>query len=115
MWVYGSGRPYTPYLGSYPFPLPDGSSRQLPVYGDLNSARLPEYHRADVSVSYQFYFRNTRARIQLSCYNVYNRKNIRDIQYLTVDTGPGQNDFTITERKVLMLGFLPSLNLSLRF
>ncbi|MFM9983778.1 MAG: carboxypeptidase-like regulatory domain-containing protein [Flavobacteriales bacterium] len=115
MWVYGSGRPYTPYLGSYPFPLPDGSTRQLPVYGNLNSARLPEYHRLDASLSYQFFFRNTRAKIQLSCFNVYNRQNIRDIQYLVKDTGPGQNDFSITERKVLMLGFLPSLNLNLRF
>ena len=115
LFVYGSGRPYTPYLGSYAFNLPDGSTRMLPLYGNLNSARLPAYHRMDLSLSYQFFFRNTRAKIQVSCYNIYNRKNIRDIQYLAESTGSGQNDFVIRERKILMLGILPSINLSLKF
>lgn len=114
-WVYGSGRPFTPLLGTYNFQLPDGEFRKLPVYGNPNSARLPEYHRLDVTAAYHFMLGSTRVNIQASVFNVYNRVNVRDIQYLTARTSSNPNDFSVAKRSLQMLGFLPSLNLKLNF
>ncbi len=115
LWVYGSGKAYTPYLGNYNFELPDGEFRKIPVFGNLNSARLPDYHRLDLAVSYQFVLGNARGKIKLSCFNLYNRKNIRDRQYLVQRTGQTPNDFDVLQRDIQMLGILPSLSIQFKF
>lgn len=115
LWVYGSGRPYTPFLGVYSIDLPDGSTASLPIYGDLNSLRLPAYIRTDVAVSYNFSFRKSRGKIQFSIFNLFDRANIKDIQYLAIKSDDNSSDFDIAERKINMLGFLPSINLQLKF
>lgn len=114
-WVYGSGRPYTPVLGTYDFSLPDGNTRKLPVYGELNSARLPAYHRLDVTAAWHFLLGKAKGSIQFSVFNAYNQKNIGSIQYLTVRNSIDPNDFSVAKRSVNMLGFLPSINLKLKF
>ena len=113
--VYGSGRPYTPLLGTYDFLLPDGSLRTLPVYGNLNSARLPAYHRVDIALAYNFVLGKMKGKLMISAFNIYNRQNVRDIQYLAVRAGNDPYDYKVAERKVNMLGFLPTINLQLRF
>lgn len=115
LWVYGSGRPYTPFLGTYTIDLPDGSSRSLPVYGDLNSLRLPAYIRTDIAMSYNFSFGKSRGKIQFSIFNLFNRANVKDIQYLAIKNDDVSGNFDIAERKINMLGFLPSVNLQLKF
>jgi hypothetical protein len=115
LWVYGSGRPYTPFQGTYSYPLLNGDFRTVPVYGNINSARLPAYHRLDAGVSYNFLFRNIKGNIQFSCFNIYNKKNIRNRQYLVVRNGNEANDYTVAQRDIYMLGILPSLILHLSF
>jgi ferric enterobactin receptor len=111
--VFGSGRPYTPLLGSYEVQLIDGSSRTMPLYGEINSARLPVYHRADISAAWLFEWGKSKGKISANIYNVYNRQNIRDIQYYSIsDSG---NEVIFVERRVRMLGILPGLNLQLTF
>jgi hypothetical protein len=111
--VFGSGRPYTPLLGSYEIQLVDGSSRTMPLYGEINSARLPVYHRADISASWLFTLGKTKGKLSGNIYNIYNRQNIRDIQYYSVsDSG---NEVIFVERRVRMLGILPGVNLQLTF
>jgi ferric enterobactin receptor len=114
-WVFGTGRPYTPFLGTYELPLPDGNSRRIPVYGIYNSARLPAYHRLDAAVARNFQWNKTKGSIQFSAFNCYNQINIRDIQYLTLRNSNLPNDYTIAQRSISMLGFLPSINLKLQF
>lgn len=115
MWVIGSGKAYTPFLGIYDYPLPNGIIRKLPVFGDLNSALLRPYHRMDVSAAYHFNFRMTYGKLQFSVFNVYNHENVRDIQYVAVRTTTANNEYRVVERKVNMLPFLPSINLQLQF
>lgn len=115
LWIYGSGRPYTPLLGFYTYALPNGNSRSMPVFGDLNSARLPEYHRLDINAAYQFMMGKTKLNVVASIYNVYNRQNIRDIQYNILRNGASQDDYTIGTRSLQMIGFLPTLNLQFLF
>lgn len=113
--VYGSGRPYTPLLGTYAINLPDGTETTLPVYGDLNSLRLPAYIRMDVAVSYKFQLGKTKGKIQFSIFNLLNRANVKDIQYLAIVDSNSPAGYRIAERKIYMLGFLPSINLQLKF
>lgn len=115
LWVFGTGKPYTPFLGTYTYDLPNGTSRTLPVFGDLNSGLLESYHRLDINAAYNFSVRKTQAKLQFSVFNVYNRKNVRDIQYIAVRENNNNDDYRVIERKVYMLPFLPSINLQLRF
>ena len=115
LWVYGSGRPYTPFLGVYDIDLPDGTATSLPIYGDLNSVRLPAYIRADLAFSYNFSFRKSRGKVQFSIFNLFDRDNVKDIQYLAIKNDDNTSNFEIAERRINMLGILPSINLQLKF
>ena len=51
-WWYHSGAPYTPVTGATADPEREG--RYIPVYGDINSERMPNYHRLDLRLSRRF-------------------------------------------------------------
>jgi hypothetical protein len=69
----------------------------------------------DITGSYHFVAGSTGITIQASVFNAYNRINLRDIQYLIVRESNDPNDYSIAQRSLRMLGFLPSLNLKLSF
>jgi hypothetical protein len=115
LWVYGSGRPFTRYIGDLNYELPNGQIRKLPYFSDLNSARLPEYHRMDVSVSNHFMVGRSEFTISAAVYNLYNRRNIRDYQYTAIKTPSDEFGYTAGVKSIAMIGILPSLNLSIRF
>ncbi len=111
-WNYGSGFPFTPTQGYYPaintnnnagidFNGMNGSLGYIP--GELNSARLSDYHRLDVNMKYKFFWteKNT-LEVTAGATNAYNRKNIF---YRSRTTG----------KKVNQLPILPSVNISLTF
>lgn len=84
-WVYNSGHPFTQIRGYYDKLNADdiftgGSILQnyLPyiLLGDRNVARLPDYHRLDVTVSKQFDLNFMKLHLDLSVINAYDRKNI---------------------------------------
>ncbi len=71
--VYGTGRWYTPVEEIYAI---ENSFHVL--YGPRNSAKLPDYHRMDLSVTYipsAGKQKKWQSSWNLSIYNVYNRKN----------------------------------------
>ena len=73
VFVYGTGQAYTPLAGLYSI-----ENTLNFFYGPRNSARLPDYHRADISVNY-----NPKPNLNkkfsgswsFGIYNIYNRKN----------------------------------------
>ena len=90
-WNYGSGFPFTPIKGYYElqsFTNPQGqpfidypyttSNGQMGIlYGDLNSQRLPDYHRLDITAKKNWEFgENQIMELALAATNVYNRPNI---------------------------------------
>lgn len=111
-WTYGSGRPYTPVLGTYTFEFPNGDSEEQLVYGNFNSKRLPPYHRLDISAHYKLDLKKSKVEFGASLYNAYNRTNIRSIQYFAV-TNDTQLDYF--QSNLPMLGIVPSLSVQLRF
>ncbi|MET0072796.1 MAG: TonB-dependent receptor [Candidatus Thiodiazotropha lotti] len=75
-WWYHSGAPYTPIIGSTEDTMRD--DRYRPVYGDINSERMPNYHRLDLRLSRRF-SDNTAAYVELI--NAYGKKNVSGYEY----------------------------------
>ncbi len=115
LWMIASGLPYTPYLGSYTYTLPNGATGTYPVMAQTNTGNLPAYHRLDLSVAYAFPVNRYSGKIQASALNVYNRKNLRDIQYLVERPATNDQNYTVRERPIRMLPFLPSLQIEFQF
>lgn len=110
-WQFGSGFPFTQIAGYieelsmrrfYPelFELERGTTR--PVYARRNAARLPNYHRLDVSLSYTVRFGEARGSLGLSVMNLFDRRNIF---YYDRDRGD----------RVNMLRFFPSAVFTLEY
>jgi len=110
-WVYTSGHPYTQIRGYYDKLNADDiftSSLILQSYlpyillGDKNAARLPDYHRLDVTLSKSFDFSFMKMHLDLSVINAYDRKNIF---YFDRKTG----------ERVNMLPILPTATVKVEF
>ena len=111
-WNFGTGFPFTKIQGFYEFlSFQNGinfdyttTNGEIGVlYSDLNTGRLPTYHRLDLNVKRRFYFsEHTSLEADFSLTNVYNRANV-----FYVDI--------ITNEVVNQLPILPSLGLTLTF
>ncbi len=99
-WSYHSGAPDTPIVGPSGF-YPDGRVR--PGYGEINSERLPSYHRLDLRVDYVL---SPRFRVYGEVINAYARKNISGYSY--------NADYTV-RKDVTQLPFLPSFGVVVKF
>ena len=110
-WQYGSGLPFTKIHGYYDalaqvhpenssFLTQSGISRVS--FADTYAARLPSYHRLDVSLDRRFTFREWTLTAQAGVINVYNRSNIFNFDLLT-------------KRRVDQLPLIPSVGLKMEF
>ena len=82
-WIYYTGSPYSAPIGFYKF-----NDQETPVYGEKNNARLPDYHRLDLSATFTLNkLRNSKFHhdLTLSFYNIYGRKNTLFINYSKTD------------------------------
>ncbi len=108
-WVYSTGTPVTFPVGRYEY-----GNMIVPIYSDRNEYRLPDYHRLDLSVTYKFGVdktRGLRSELNLSIYNVYNRKNTWMLLFSQDDEYP---NITIAE-KVYLFPILPSITYNFYF
>lgn len=85
-WVYSTGLPVTFPTGRFEY-----MGRIAPVYSDRNSYRMPDYHRLDISVSFQS--KNKPGKrwyydLNLSVYNAYARKNAWAINFIQDEQDP---------------------------
>ncbi len=111
-WNFGSGFPFTQNQGFYPLvDFQNGlgtnyttDNGQLGIlYGPLNGARLPTYHRLDLSIKKNFYVgKNSELDVVFSLVNTYNRKNVFYVN-------------RITGTQINQLPTIPSLGASLSF
>jgi hypothetical protein len=114
-WELGSGFPFSETAGYYDrltlgniFNGPFVSETGVPyaILGPKNAARLPAYHRLDLSAGYTLVIplgeHSLRATTGLQLINVYDRSNI-----LYFDRSTGQ--------KFTMLPFFPSASLTLEY
>jgi len=115
VFVYATGNAITLPVARY---IIDG--RIVNEYGARNSFRMPDYHRLDLSVTYQNHKKqkelNKRYRTSwnLSVYNVYNRKNPYFI-YFDNDGDIQSGTLTTTAKQVSLFPILPSISLNIDF
>lgn len=112
VWIYGSGYPvWVPagrYVGSGGFGLnPEYTyPNHLVEPGPVNTARAPNYHRADISMQ----FRKERywggRTISVGLYNVYNRKNPMFVYPKREATGQS----IISFRQLSLLQLIPAIS-----
>lgn len=100
--IYATGRPYTAPTGFYELTLLDGSTADFFEVSDKNELRLPDYHRFDISATWDFRLGNSKANLGLSIFNVYNRQNVWYKEYEVVE---GE----LLETEVNLLNLTPSL------
>jgi hypothetical protein len=75
--VFQTGRPYTPPSGKYEF-----EDITIPIYEGRNNARIPAYHRLDISATYTPTRKENKrffSTWSFGVYNVYARKNAYSI------------------------------------
>lgn len=95
--IYATGRPYTEVLGVVEDTFP-------PTYevGPKNDLRYEDYHRLDLSFTYNFDRRGLDGQAGLSIFNLYDRKNQWYTEYEIIE---GE----ILETEITYRGFTPSL------
>ncbi|MEM6343752.1 MAG: TonB-dependent receptor [Bacteroidota bacterium] len=122
-WTYRSGRPYTPNIGErLESGIDDGEIwyRINPVFGALNSERLPDYHRLDITAFYPFSFLRYprfKGKVGASIQNLYNRENILSLSYFSEyyiesDPNPPTELFEVQKNFIFLL---PNLSLRLEW
>ncbi len=107
--VYSTGSAVTFPTGRYTY---EGIS--VPYYSQRNGARLPDFHRLDLSLTLnpkKNKFRKNQAEWVLSIYNAYNRKNAFSINFKGEDFDPNQ---TYAE-KVSVFSIVPSITYNFKF
>lgn len=110
VFVYTTGKPVT---------MPDKlyviQENIISEYGDRNAFRLPDYHRMDISLTYNLAKRkNRQSSLNFSIYNVYNRPNPFYVYFETKGNMENYN-FEIKAKQVSLFPFLPSLTWSYKF
>ncbi len=119
--VYYTGRPVT---------LPENyyyiGDVAMPYWEARNQYRLPDYHRMDIGINYEpeslsFKTKKNKRKFQpsldISLYNIYNRRNIFTMDMVNNASAKGGNDssnvFSAQGRSTF--GFVPSFQLVLKF
>jgi hypothetical protein len=75
---YATGLPRTPVVSRY-YDLAEG--RYLPVLGDLNSTRLPDFYQLDLRGDRRFDFGSVAVSLYLELLNVTFRENVEELTY----------------------------------
>jgi hypothetical protein len=122
-WVYATGAAVTFPEGRYTI-----NGQNIPYYDDSkrNTSRMPDFHRLDLGLTYELNSRWKRYNheINVSFYNVYNRKNPFSIEFRQVNnndpTFSSSEDGPITSTrpaavKTALFGIIPSLTYNFSF
>ena len=92
-WRYSTGNPYTPTIGFEHREERKTDARfgeviaisEVPVLGEVNSLRVPPFHRLDIRIKKSFIFDRWQMGVFLELFNVYNRKNVLEFYFESND------------------------------
>ena len=110
VFVYATGTAYTPPVGIYLI-----GENMIQEYGPRNSARMPDYHRLDLSATYKFKPKGQcRHSLNISIYNAYARENplYRDLRF-SYDQQHKTLDLQL--ESVSLYSLVPSLSYTFEF
>jgi hypothetical protein len=109
-WKFRTGIPFTNALG-----IVENNEDIFINYEAINANTLPNYHRLDISVLYNFtWFKgssNFKGKIGLSLLNLYNRRNLLNRSFSIFEETDQQNNINRELRTInrQSLGFTPNL------
>ncbi|HEB83705.1 MAG TPA: TonB-dependent receptor [Bacteroidetes bacterium] len=113
-WRYNTGQGYTRALGIYTQRFAgvgdeyDDNMNRTILYGERNNYRLPADHRLDLTASYHHHLFGKKAALNISIYNVYNRRALWRRSYDTSENPVEVND-------IKLLPILPLVSYEVRF
>lgn len=119
-WIYLTGGAITTPIGFYSY-----NGYTVPIFGDKNNDRLPDYHRLDLSVTFRINKPEKRYKhsLVLTLYNAYGRKNpiSENFDKIFDDNGnivvpanmDGSNEIIPTS--ISVIGFVPSITYNFKF
>lgn len=109
-WLFATGN-----ATSYPVSKYTVQGNTMYVYADRNSYRIPSYHRMDFSVNYDFRKNDQRKykqSLNLSLYNVYNRRNAYSVTFRQNEDNPNVSEAV---RLSIVGSVIPSITYNFSF
>jgi TonB-dependent Receptor Plug Domain. len=106
--VYHTGNAVTFPSGKYQV-----NGKQLFYYTERNGYRMPDYHRLDLSATYdpKPADRHFHSSWTFGIYNAYNRKNAYTIDFRTDKSNPNNTE----AYKIVLFGIIPSVTWNFKF
>ncbi len=113
-WTYYTGSAITTPIGFYSY-----NGYAVPLYGEKNNDRLPDYHRLDVALAWLLNKPGNKFQHSLTfgIYNFYNRHNAISVNFNKTETRDGSfvipgnlfagKEFVTTQK--YLLGIMPSI------
>ncbi len=119
-WLYMTGGAITTPIGFF-----YNNGYSIPVYGDRNNDRLPDYHRLDLSLKWTLSKPEKRYQHSfiLTLYNAYGRLNPFSVNFNKIQDGNGNivvpsnqsGNFQLIPTTISVAGMIPSLNYQFKF
>jgi hypothetical protein len=119
-WVYLTGSVFSAPTGFYYL-----NGYSVPIYGDKNNDRLPDYHRMDLSVAFLISKPGNKFRhsLILTMYNAYGRHNPFSVNFNKMMNDNGDfvvpvninGDYELVPTSISVAGIIPSVNYTFRF
>lgn len=119
-WMYSTGAPFSSPISFYHY-----NGEEVPIYGQKNNDRLPDYHRLDVSATFKLNKneeKRYRHSISFSMFNAYGRKNALFINYNKEQTETNEfkipadlSNATRTTSQFYLFRFMPSFTYNFKF
>lgn len=79
-WRYQSGQLITPVLSAAKTNA-ESPDKYVPVYGKLNSKRLPDIHKLDIRLDRNYQYKKWNMDLYVEVLNVYNQANVSGYKY----------------------------------
>ena len=106
-WVYYTGSPVTYPVGRYTI-----AGQNVYYYTNRNGSRMPDYHRLDLSVTFQGKIKSKfESNWTFSIYNAYNRENAYSIDFKPATNNP----YKIIATQTTLFKLVPSLVYNFKF
>jgi hypothetical protein len=119
-WIYLTGGAITTPTGFY-----YNNGYSVPIYGEKNNDRLPDYHRLDISASYTFSKPGNRYQhsLTMTLYNVYGRFNPFSVNFNKIMNDNGEfvvpsninGNYQLVPTTISVAGMIPSINYQFKF
>ena len=119
-WIYLTGGAITTPAGFF-----YNNGYSVPIYGDKNNDRLPDYHRLDISASYAISKPGNRFQqsLTITLYNVYGRFNPFSVNFNKIMNDNGEfvvpsninGSYQLIPTTISVAGMIPSINYQFKF